>query len=191
MRGRGELPGRVAWSDGAHEPHQGSIPELASAVDPGCRGQAGNPILALRGEGKNEDAKSRPGRASSLRRLSNASCASTLEPRRPALWRTSASSALRDVQTSIACDRLVQPACLGLPLLDPRVAREVGCSGVAMAGYAAHCPQHCKSMNVVPQQTGSLSSASPSVRSCSSSSALTKESNRGSKAVANCNGSRR
>jgi hypothetical protein len=40
-----------------------------------CRGQASNPILALRGEGKNEDAKSRPGRARSRRRLSNASWA--------------------------------------------------------------------------------------------------------------------
>ena len=33
---------------------------------PSCRGQAGNPILALRGEGKNEDAKSRPGHAISF-----------------------------------------------------------------------------------------------------------------------------
>ena len=43
-----------------------------------CRGQASNPILALRGEGKNEDAKSRPGRASSLRLLSTASCSRPL-----------------------------------------------------------------------------------------------------------------
>ena len=42
------------------------------------RGQASNPILALRGEGKNEDVKSRPGRADSLRRLSNGSCSRTL-----------------------------------------------------------------------------------------------------------------
>ena len=123
MRGRGEPPGRVACSDRAPEPRQRSIPGLASAADPGCRGQAGNPILALRGEGKNEDAKSRPGRASSLRRLSNASCASTLE-RVVQLLGEGLQAPLRDVQTSIACDRLVQPACLGLPLLDPQAARK-------------------------------------------------------------------
>ncbi len=39
-----------------------------------CCGQASNPILALRGEGKNEDAKSRPGRDGLLRFLSGASC---------------------------------------------------------------------------------------------------------------------
>jgi hypothetical protein len=57
--------------------------------------------------------------------------------------------------------------------------------------YAARWPQHCKSMNVVPQRPGSLSSASPSFRSCSSSLAVTKDSNRCSNAVANCNGTRR
>ena len=49
-----------------------------------CRGQASNPILALRGEGKNEDAKSRPDRDSSLSLLSNASFVSDCLPGGPA-----------------------------------------------------------------------------------------------------------
>ncbi len=50
---------------------------------PTCGGQASNPILALGGEGKNEDAKSRPGRDCSLPHLTNASCVRIPSPLSP------------------------------------------------------------------------------------------------------------
>lgn len=86
----GSHPAKTLERDPVHGPYDKALMKrgelarrliLEGLVPPAsCRGQASNPILALRGEGKNEDAKSRPGRASSLRRLSIASCTSTALP---------------------------------------------------------------------------------------------------------------
>jgi hypothetical protein len=62
---------------------------------------------------------------------------------------------------------------------------------LSVSGRGHSSPQHCSSVNVVPHRPGSCSSASAWSRSACSSSALTSDSSRSSREVANCSGRRR